>query len=231
MDGTADRARRSTHDDRDVELRPKLVGQRIKRFEDPRLLAGTGRFVDDITPAGTLLIAFRRSDHPHARIKSIQVGERGFRMPGVVRHLRPRPISSMICIPPSRPRACKGYYATPIWPLARGKVRYVGEPVVAVLAENRYIAEDALEHVIIEYEALPFAIRAADAAAPGAPLLHEEAGTNAIIARSFGRGDVDAAFAQRRRACRRHVPAAPQDADGDGKPRLPGGVGQAAAAH
>lgn len=178
----------------EVELRPKLVGQRIKRVEDPRLLTGVGRFVDDMAPSGTLAVAFHRSDHPHALIRSVDLGA-ARSMPGVIgifgaddieRDLRP-------AIPASR---MKGYYATPLWPLARGKVRYVGEPVLAVVAENRYLAEDALDHIRIEYEPLPFAIRAEDAAADSAPLLHEEAGTNAIIVRSFERGDVDAAFAQ-----------------------------------
>ena len=95
-------------------------------------------------------------------------------------------------IPTSR---MQGYYATPIWPLARGKVRFVGEPVVAVLAESRYAAEDALEHISIEYEALPFAIRQVDAIKDDAPLLHEEAGTNVIIKREFIRGDIDSVIA------------------------------------
>jgi carbon-monoxide dehydrogenase large subunit len=175
-----------------IELRPKLVGQRIKRFEDPRLLTGAGRFVDDMAPVGMLHIAFRRSDHPHAVIKSIDTGA-ALALPGVVGVFGAADIEHDLrpAIPASR---MKGYYATPLWPLARGKVRYVGEPVVAVLAESRYLAEDALDHVQIEYEPLPFAIRAEDAVRDGAPLLHEEAGTNAIIERSFGRGDVDAAF-------------------------------------
>jgi carbon-monoxide dehydrogenase large subunit len=177
----------------DVELRPKFVGQRIKRVEDRRLLTGTGSFVDDLTPQGTLHIAFRRSDLPHARIRSIDPAATRA-MPGVFGVITAADVEHDLhpAIPTSR---MQGYYATPIWPLARGKVRYVGEPVVAVLAENRYLAEDALDHVSIDYEQLPCAIRAADAAAPDAPLLHEEAGTNTIVSRSFGRGDVDAAFA------------------------------------
>jgi aerobic carbon-monoxide dehydrogenase large subunit len=177
-----------------VELRPKLVGERIKRVEDPRLLTGSGRFVDDISPPGTLVLAFRRSDHPHATILSIDIGV-ARSLPGVVSIFSATDIENDLrpAIPASR---MKGYYATPLWPLARGKVRYVGEPVVAVLAESRYAAEDALDHIQIAYDPLPFAMRAEDAAAEGASLLHEEAGTNAIIVRSFGRGDVDAAFSQ-----------------------------------
>ena len=87
-----------------------------------------------------------------------------------------------------------GYYATPILPLARGKVRYVGEPVVGVVAESRYLAEDALELIAIEFEPLPAVVDPARPRCAGAPLLHEEAGTNVLVAREFKRGDVDAAM-------------------------------------
>ena len=89
----------------------------------------------------------------------------------------------------------KGYYATPILPLARHKVRHVGEPIVGVMAESRYLAEDAAELVEIEFEPLA-AVTIRSRPRAGAPLLHEEAGTNVLVAREFKRGDVDAAFAQ-----------------------------------
>lgn len=181
-----------SHVDRSVELRPKLVGTRVKRTEDPRLLTGLGKYVDDMSPPGTLHVALRRSDQPHGRICNIDVGD-AFSVPGVVAIYDATDIEGEVkpAMPTSR---MPGYYATPIWPLARGKVRYVGEPVVAVVAESRYAAEDALEHINIEYEPLPFAIRQVDAVKDNAPLLHEEAGTNTIIRREFKRGDVDAAF-------------------------------------
>lgn len=178
--------------DHSVELRPKLVGKRVKRTEDPRLLAGVGQYVDDMAPAGMVHVALRRSDQPHARILGIDVGE-AFSVPGVIAIYDATDLESEVrpAIPTSR---MPDYYATPIWPLARGKVRYVGEPVVAVVAESRYAAEDALEHITIDYDPLPFAIRQVDAVKDDAPLLHEEAGTNTIIRREFKRGDVDAAF-------------------------------------
>lgn len=178
--------------DHSVELRPKLVGKRVKRTEDPRLLAGVGQYVDDMAPAGMVHVALRRSDQPHARILGIDVGE-AFSVPGVIAIYDATDLESEVrpAIPTSR---MPDYYATPIWPLARGKVRYVGEPVVAVVAESRYAAEDALEHITIDYGPLPFAIRQIDAVKDDAPLLHEEAGTNTIIRREFKRGDVDAAF-------------------------------------
>ncbi|MCX7309667.1 MAG: molybdopterin-dependent oxidoreductase, partial [Afipia sp.] len=183
-----------TLDTSNVELRPKLVGQRVKRTEDPRLLAGVGRFVDDMTPSGTLHMAIRRSDQPHARIIAINAND-AFSVPGVVGVFDATDFEGEIA--PAVPMSTmKNYYATPIWPLAKGKVRYVGEPVVAVLADSRYAAEDALEHISIEYEELPFSIRQVDAVADDAPLLHDEAGTNVIISRQFVRGDVDEAIAQ-----------------------------------
>lgn len=180
--------------DASVELRPKLVGARVKRTEDPRLLSGNGRYVDDITPKGTLHVALRRSDQPHATIRSIDLGD-VFDVPGVVAVFDATDLEADLlpAIPTSK---MKHYYATPIWPLARGKVRYVGEPVIAVVADSRYASEDALERIVIEYEPLPFAIRQVDAVAPDAPLLHEEAGTNVIISREFQRGEVDEVFAQ-----------------------------------
>lgn len=182
-----------TGPDLSVELRPKLVGARVKRTEDPRLLAGAGRYVDDIQIAGMLHVAILRSDQPHAYIRSIDAAG-ALDVPGLVGIFDASDLDGSItpAIPTSR---MKGYYATPYWPLARGKVRYVGEPVVAVVAESRYAAEDAIERIVIEYQPLAFAIRQIDAVRDDAPLLHEEAGTNTIIQREFARGDVDEVFA------------------------------------
>jgi carbon-monoxide dehydrogenase large subunit len=84
------------------------------------------------------------------------------------------------------------YYATPILPLASNKVRYVGEAVVAVIAEDRYLAEDALELIDIEYAPLAAVTDPELAASGEAPLIHDEAGTNVLIAREFSKGDVRA---------------------------------------
>ena len=89
----------------------------------------------------------------------------------------------------------KDYHATELYPLARDKVRYVGEPVVAILAENRYLAEDALVRIDIAYEPLETVIDPEMAVGEDAPLLHEEAGTNMLAARAFARGDVEVEMA------------------------------------
>jgi carbon-monoxide dehydrogenase large subunit len=180
-------------DQADLDLRPKLIGARIKRTEDPRLLTGLGRFVDDRQVAGVLHVAFRRSDHAHAHIRAIDTAA-AQAAPGVAAVLTAVDFEKTVK-PLRAVSRMKGYYATPIRPLAREKVRYVGEPIAGIVAESRYLAEDAAERVAIEFDPLPHAADPAEAAQAGAPLLHEEAGTNVLVAREFKRGDVDAALA------------------------------------
>jgi carbon-monoxide dehydrogenase large subunit len=175
------------------ELRPKLVGARVQRLEDPRLLTGAGSFVDDRQPPRLVQVALRRSAHAHARL--LRVGcAAAARMPGVIAVVTAKDLDGTVK-PIRATSRMKDYRATSLLPLASGKVRFVGEPVVAVVAENRYLAEDALEAIEIDYEALPAVVDPEAAADPRAPLLHEEAKSNIIAAREFGRGDVEAAFA------------------------------------
>jgi aerobic carbon-monoxide dehydrogenase large subunit len=175
-----------------IQTRPKIIGAPVKRTEDPRLLTGLGSYVDDRQVPGVLHVAFRRSDHPHARIRAIDCTA-ARAAPGVVVVLTAEDLDTLVkpLVATSR---MAGYYATPILPLARGKVRYVGEPVVGVVAESRYLAEDALELIAIDFEPLPTIIDPANAVLPGAALLHEEAGTNVLVAREFKRGEVDTAM-------------------------------------
>jgi carbon-monoxide dehydrogenase large subunit len=172
-------------------VRPKIVGARIKRVEDPRLLTGTGSYTDDRQVVRALHVAFRRSDHSHARIRAVDVS-RARAAPGVVAVLTAGDLDVQPLRATSR---MAGYYATPILPLASGKVRYVGEPVAAVVAQNRYLAEDALELIDIDFEPLPIVIDPEEAVRDPAPLLHEEAKTNILLSREFKRGDVDAVIA------------------------------------
>jgi carbon-monoxide dehydrogenase large subunit len=171
-------------------LRPRNVGAPIKRTEDPRLLTGNGEYTADRNPDRALHLAFLRSGQPHARIKRIDTAA-ALAAPGVVAVLTAEDIAGDFqpVIPFSR---MANYYATPIVPLASRKVRYVGEAVAAVVATSRYLAEDALELIEVEYESLGAVSRAELAVADDAPLLHEEAGTNVLIAREFKKGDVAA---------------------------------------
>jgi carbon-monoxide dehydrogenase large subunit len=138
-----------------------------------------------------LHVAFRRSDQAHARIRSIDCSA-ARAAPGVVAVLTAEDLSAAVrpLVATSR---MPNYYPTPLLPLAQHKVRYVGEPVVGVIAQSRYHAEDALELIAIDYEPLAAVSDPEAAARSGAALLHEEAGTNVLVSREFKRGDVDAA--------------------------------------
>ena len=180
-------------DGAEIHARPKIVGARVKRTEDPRLLSGTGAFADDRHAPRALHVAFRRSEHSHAQIKAIDCAA-ARKSAGVVAVFTAEDLSATVA-PLLATSRMKGYHATPILPLARGKVRYVGEPLVGIVAQSRYLAEDALEMIGIEFERLPVVIDPLEAVKDDAPRLHEEAGGNVIVSREFKRGDVDAALA------------------------------------
>ena len=175
----------------EIHARPKIVGARIKRTEDPRLLTGLGAYTDDRQVTRVLHVAFRRSDQAHARIRSIDCSA-ARAAPGVVAVFTAEDLSAAVrpLVATSR---MPNYYPTPLLPLAQHKVRYVGEPVVGVIAQSRYHAEDALELIAIDYEPLAAVSDPEAAARSGAALLHEEAGTNVLVSREFKRGDVDTA--------------------------------------
>lgn len=174
------------------ETRPKLIGARVKRVEDPRLLTGTGFFADDHLPEGTLHLALLRSDHAHARIDAIDATA-ARAMPGVVAIFTAADLTD--CVRPMQaPSRMKDYRMTTMTVLAEHKVRHVGEPVAAVVALSRYIAEDALRAIEVRYTSLPAVSDPEAALAPTAPLLHEQLGTNVILSREFTRGEVDATF-------------------------------------
>ena len=173
----------------DTELRPKHIGARVKRVEDPRLLTGQGGFADDRISPSALHIAFRRSDHAHAVIAGIET-KAAAAVPGVFALYTSNDLHGLVA-PVRATSRMRNYHPTDVYPLAHGKVRYVGEPVVAVLAENRYVAEDALDLIEIAYQPLPAVIDPATAVEEASPILHEEAGTNILASREFARGDAE----------------------------------------
>ncbi len=175
-----------------VDTRPKLIGARVQRREDPRLLTGQGRFIDDVNLSGMLHVAFVRSDYAHARIQGVDLADAAA-MPGVVGIFTAEDVVGAFN-PIRATSRMADYYATELPVLANCKVRFVGEAVAAVVAENRYLAEDAAEWVMVDYEPLGDAVDPLAAAEDSAPLLHDEAGTNVIVARTFHRGDVDVAM-------------------------------------
>lgn len=176
-------------------------GQAVRRLEDDALLAGTGRYTDDVRPEGQAQLAFQRSPYPHARIVSVDAeGARG--MPGVLAVYTGadlvaagvKPIPGVAGF--KRADGSDGATA-PRRVLAHERVRFVGEPVVAVVAETLQQARDAAEAVMVEYEELPMAVAIADAIAPGAPVLCEAAPDNISAEMRHGNAEAAAAaFAQ-----------------------------------
>ncbi|TNC20234.1 xanthine dehydrogenase family protein [Amycolatopsis alkalitolerans] len=159
-------------------------------MEDPALLTGRGRFLDDLDPfAGTLTAAIVRSPHPHARIRRVDLS-RARRHPGVTAVLGPEEVAAELKPFPLAVKAPMPYY-----PTAVGKARFVGEPVAVVVAADRYVAEDAAELVDVEYGPLPPVIDIGHSLEPGAPRLHDTADSNVATDRTFDFGDVDAVFA------------------------------------
>ncbi len=172
-----------------ADTEASLVGKPIPRLEDAALLQGDGRYADDIgVPVGTLHAAIVRSAEAHALIKRIDASK-ALRHPGIAAVVTGEDIRAMS---DSFLVAVK----QPIdqWSLAVERVRYVGEPVVLVLATDRYVAEDGADLVEIEYERLPAVVHIRDAIGPNAVLVHPEAGTNELSSRRFVYGDPDAAF-------------------------------------
>src|SRR5262245_9162028 len=146
-------------------------GQVIRRREDPRLVTGRGMFIDDLRLDGCLYLAIARSPHAHAAIRAIDTAAAAA-APGVLAVLTGRDLGPAAApIPvfnqhPGRP--------TPVGipPLAQDRVRFVGEPVVAVVATDRYRAQDAVDLVSVEYDALPAVADVEAAVASGAPRVH-----------------------------------------------------------
>jgi CO/xanthine dehydrogenase Mo-binding subunit len=168
-------------------------GQSVPRKEDKRLTQGQGVFVDDVKRHGMGYVHFVRSPYAHAHITSIDVSK-AEEIKGVYGTLTGEEVASLtdpffqLATPPG---AHLKDYA-----LALGKVRYVGEAVVAVVAETRDLARDASELVEVEYEPLAALVDARTALGDGTPVLHEDAGSNLMWEGIYEWGDLDAAFAE-----------------------------------
>ncbi|HJW84882.1 MAG TPA: xanthine dehydrogenase family protein molybdopterin-binding subunit, partial [Anaerolineae bacterium] len=160
----------------------KYVGQRVKRNEDPKLLTGQALFVDDVEIPGMLHAAFLRSDYAHAHLRRVDVSAARSR-PGVVAvytaedlgdYWRPGPL----LVP--APHAIKGtvFHQRTQVPMAKDKVRHIGEPLAMVIAESRYLAEDALADIVVDLEPLEAVADLEKALEPGGPLVHDDLDSN-----------------------------------------------------
>jgi aerobic carbon-monoxide dehydrogenase large subunit len=173
------------------------VGQAMRRKEDPRMITGRGRYIDDISVPGTLWMALVRSPEAHARIVSIDTSAAAEREDVVAVFTGedmagdfggPMP---MIWSPPGVEIKTPEH-----WPLARGTVKHVGDPVAVVVGTDRYSVADAAEQVVVEYDPLPVVVDPEKALEDGSPLVWEQFGTNRTHTFQISGGDIDAALAE-----------------------------------
>lgn len=175
----------------------RIFGSGIKRREDPRLITGQAKYTDDISLPHMVYMHIVRSPYAHANVKGINT-EKAAGMPGVVGVFTGQDIAeagfgNIPCawiVPDSE---CK---TPPHPPLATGKVRHVGDGVVAVLAEDPYQARDAADAVEVDYEPLPSVVNALDATQDGAPLLYNNIPNNIDFRWVVSGGDAEKAFQQ-----------------------------------
>lgn len=157
----------------------KLVGKAVRRREDPRLLSGRGRFVDDIALPGMLHAQFVRSTVAHAELAAVDVSA-VLEVPGVVAVFTAEDLE-LGDIVAQLGRPLSEFVPTAMPVLARDKVRYVGEPIAIVVARDAYAAEDGLEAAKVSYATLPPVMSEEAAFAEGAPLVHAEAAHNTLV--------------------------------------------------
>ncbi len=169
----------------------KYVGTRTKRKEDPRLIRGMSTYVDDIKLNGMLHAVIVRSPYAHARIKAIDTAAAS-KLPGVVAVFTAKDVESVGSVPCAAQIPDLKIPKHPV--LATGKVRYVGESVAAVAAQDRYIAADAAALVEVDYEPLPPVVDPLSALEPGSTLIHEEFKDNVAFVTKVAGGDVEKAF-------------------------------------
>jgi aerobic carbon-monoxide dehydrogenase large subunit len=176
---------------------PNMLGMPIKRGEDPRLVSGSGAYLEDVALPGLVHLVIARSPYAHARIKRVDRSA-ARSAPGVLAILTGSDLDAVIPrdLPGDWPSDFEDDRRPPNPLLARDKARFVGDPVVAVIAETRAQAQDAIDAIEIDFEPLPTVSDPEAALAPGAPLLYEEFGTNLAHRLKKSGGDAAAAFAR-----------------------------------
>src|SRR5437588_1907083 len=169
----------------------KYVGRRVKRTEDPRLIKGLAHYVDDVGLPGTLHVAFVRSMYAHARITGVDTSE-AMKAPGVVAVYTGKDVATKIGPVPCA-AALPDLKVPDYRVLATDKALFVGHPIAAVVATDKYAARDAVDLVSVDYEELP-AVVDVEQAANGGNVIHEKFGDNIAYKLTSGEGDIDAAM-------------------------------------
>src|SRR3954454_2331082 len=171
------------------------VGRPLKRKEDPRLIMGRARYVDDINVTGQLWASFVRSPEAHAKIVSVDTsGAKEY--PGVHAVFTGHDLDLEAPLPMAWVPPGVDVNNPPHWSLAKDEVHYVGDPVALVIGSDRYAVVDAAERVLVEYDPLPVVTDIETALEDGADLVHADLGTNKCHEWSLGGGDMEAGFAQ-----------------------------------
>ncbi len=176
----------------------RLVGARVKRKEDPRLITGAGSYVDDIQPRGLLYVEILRSPYAHARIRSIDTAA-AKQQPGVVAVFTGAELTSFYTpMPHGVGEGDSGEKTNPIvtWPVEPEEVRHVGQAVAVVVGESRLAARDALDLIQVDYEMLPAVVDFREAVKDGAPLVYDQVPNNVVFTWTQRTGDVDQALAE-----------------------------------
>src|SRR5439155_6678648 len=171
------------------------VGEAVLRKEDAKLLTGQGRYVDNLTAPGMVWAYLVRSPYAHAKIVSVDVTA-AREVEGVVAALSGADLASdwQGSLPSAWP-VTEDMKSPNHWPIAQDKARFAGDPVAVVVAKSRALAKDAAELVDVEYEPLSAVTDVEQALADGAPLVHDEFGTNACYTWPLTAGDVEGVFA------------------------------------
>ncbi len=186
------------------------IGQSVLREEDPRLLKGRGRYVDDVQLAGETRAFVLRSPHAHAKLGNINAAA-AKASPGVLAvltgdDLKGRGLGAPRPVVPRKKSDGSPAFVTPQPLLAQGFVRYVGEPVVFIVAETYNQAKDAAELIEAEYDTLPSVVTPEESLAPGAPQLWEKnPGNEAFFHEAGDKAATDAAFAKADRIIKHRI--------------------------
>jgi len=187
----------------------KLIGKRITRNEDPRLLTGQALFVDDVELPGMLHAAFLRSEYAHAKLKGVDVSA-ALERPGVIAAFTAEDMGDAwspgppLVIPPPTIEDVEFYTRTQV-PLVKDKIRHAGEPLAIVIAESRYIAEDALDDIVVDLEPLDVVADIERALDPDSPLVHDDLESNLAAHLVQEKGDYAAAREQADKVIRRRI--------------------------
>jgi carbon-monoxide dehydrogenase large subunit len=176
---------------------PALIGSRIPRIEDEPFLRGKGRYIDDVDVPGLLQAGFVRSPHPHAAIRGVSK-DAALALPGVHAVLTLNDLAPVLAKRRMMRHSNSGTPLDRMWcyALADGEVSYVGEPVAIVVADDRYVAEDAAALVEVDYDLLTPVADCRKAVEPGSPTIRRELNSNIVATYKVNFGDAEAAFSK-----------------------------------